>query len=106
MKLVTSGFVLVALAVALWLILRSIGIELSVALVLVVTVATNLLAGLVPIPGGIGIAEAVLTSWLVLVGVPETSAFAATVVYRMWTFYLPAVEGFFAMRWLERRDYL
>ncbi|MDJ0663312.1 MAG: lysylphosphatidylglycerol synthase transmembrane domain-containing protein [Acidimicrobiia bacterium] len=105
--LLTSNFLArLALAVALWLILRSIGIELSVALVLVVTVATNLLAGLVPIPGGIGIAEAVLTSWLVLVGVPETSAFAATVVYRMWTFYLPAVEGFFAMRWLERRDYL
>ena len=105
--LLTSNFLArLALAVTLWLILRSIGVEMSLALVLVVTVATNLLAGLVPIPGGIGIAEAVLTSWLVLVGVPETSAFAATVVYRMWTFYLPAVEGFFAMRWLERRDYL
>jgi uncharacterized membrane protein YbhN (UPF0104 family)/tRNA A-37 threonylcarbamoyl transferase component Bud32 len=95
-----------ALAVVLWLVLRSIGIEMSVVVVLVVTVATNLLAGLVPIPGGIGIAEAVMTSWLVLVGVPEEPAFAATVVYRMWTFYLPAVEGFFAMRWLEHRDYL
>ncbi len=105
--LLTSNFLArLALAVALWLILRSIGVEMSLALVLVVTVATNLLAGLVPIPGGIGIAEAVLTSWLVLVGVPEASAFAATVVYRMATFYLPAVEGFFAMRWLERRDYL
>jgi uncharacterized protein (TIRG00374 family) len=77
-----------------------------VALVLVVTIATNLLAGLVPIPGGIGIAEAVMISWLVLVGVPEEAAFAAPIVYRSWTFYVPAIEGFFAMRWLERYDYL
>lgn len=105
--LLTSNFLArLALAVALWLILRSTGVEMSLALVLVVTVATNLLAGLVPIPGGIGVAEAVLMSWLVLVGVPEAPAFAATVVYRVCSFYLPAVEGFFAMRWLERRDYL
>jgi hypothetical protein len=57
----------------------------SVALVLVVTIATNLLVGLVPIPGGFGIAEAVMISWLVLVGVPEEAAFAATIVYRLWT---------------------
>jgi uncharacterized membrane protein YbhN (UPF0104 family) len=95
------------LGFTLWLILRSIGIDdVSIPLALTVAVATNLLAGLVPVPGGVGIAEAVMTSWLVLVGVPETSAFAATVVYRMWTFYLPAIEGFLAMRWLEERDYL
>ena len=107
MTLLASNFLSrLALAVALWLILRSIGVEMSVMVVLIVTVATNLLAGLVPIPGGIGVAEAVMISWLVLVGVPEESAFAATIVYRMWTFYLPALEGFFAMRWLERHDYL
>jgi uncharacterized protein (TIRG00374 family) len=91
----------------LWIVLRAIGVGgVGIAVALTVTVATNLLAGLVPIPGGIGVAEAVLTSWLVLVGVPEAPAFAATVVYRMCTYYLPAVEGFFAMRWLESRDYL
>jgi hypothetical protein len=84
---------MVGRAVALWLTLRSIGIEMSVALVLGVTVATNLLAGLLPIPGGIRIAEAVMISWMVLVGVPEESASAATIVYRLWTFYVPAIEG-------------
>ena len=94
-------------AVTLWIVLRALGVDdISIPVALAVTVATNLLAGLVPIPGGIGIAEAVLTSWLILVGVPEASAFAATVVFRMWMTYLPAVEGFFAMRWLEARDYL
>jgi uncharacterized membrane protein YbhN (UPF0104 family) len=47
-----------------------------------------------------------MTGMLTLAGVPEASAFAATVTYRMITFYLPAVEGFFAMKWLEARDYL
>ncbi len=96
-----------AFGFTLWIILRSLGVaDITIPVALAVTVATNLLAGLVPVPGGIGIAEAVLTSWLVLVGVPEATAFAATVMYRMWTFYLPAVEGFFALRWLEARDYL
>jgi uncharacterized membrane protein YbhN (UPF0104 family) len=106
--LVTANFLArLALGLTLWIILRAIGVDdVSIPLALTVTVATNLLAGLVPIPGGVGIAEAVMTSWLVVVGVPEAAAFAATVVYRMWTFYLPAVEGFFAMRWLEKRDYL
>jgi len=108
LTLVTSNFLArLALGFTLWIILRSIGVDdVGIPLALTVTVATNLLAGLVPIPGGVGIAEAVMTSWLVVVGVDEASAFAATVVYRMWTFYVPAIEGLFAMRWLEKRDYL
>ncbi len=95
------------LGVTLWIVLRAVGVDdVSIAVALAVTVATNLLAGLVPVPGGIGVAEAVMTSWLVLVGVPQPEAFAATIVFRLWTFYLPAIEGFFALRWLESRDYL
>jgi uncharacterized protein (TIRG00374 family) len=93
--------------VTLWILLRSVGVgDVTIAVAFAVTVATNLLAGLVPIPGGIGVAEAVMTSWLVLVGVPEAPAFAVTVLFRMFTFYIPAVEGFFAVRWLEKGGYL
>jgi glycosyltransferase 2 family protein len=94
------------LASTLWFILESIGVSLPLLTCLVVTVAANLLAGLVPIPGGIGVAEAVLTSFLVLAGLDADAAFAATVVYRLATFYLPAGQGFFATRWLEAGDYL
>ena len=59
-----------------------------------------------PIPGGIGVAEAVLTSFLVLAGLDQDSAFAAAIVFRMATFYIPAGEGFFATRWLEAGDYI
>jgi uncharacterized membrane protein YbhN (UPF0104 family)/tRNA A-37 threonylcarbamoyl transferase component Bud32 len=94
------------LAVTLWLILQGIGTPLSLGTCLVAVVSTNLLAGLVPIPGGIGIAETFMTGVLVLAGLDDATAFAATITYRMITFYLPAVEGFFAMRWLEGNGYL
>jgi uncharacterized membrane protein YbhN (UPF0104 family) len=94
------------LGLTLWFVMQGIHFPISYWEALTVTVATNLLAGLVPIPGGIGVAEAVLTSFLILVGVPEAEAFAGAVVFRVATFYLPAVAGFPAMRWLERRDYL
>lgn len=94
------------LAITLWFILLALDQPVSLATALVVTVATNLLAGLVPIPGGVGVAEATLTALLILVGVPEDGAFTAAVVFRVCTFYIPAVAGFFATRWLENRDYL
>ena len=96
----------IILAIVLFLILQAIGTPLPLVTCLVVTVATNLLAGLVPIPGGIGVAEAVLTSLLVLAGLDQDSAFAAAVVFRMATFYIPAGEGFFATKWLEQGDYI
>lgn len=94
------------LAVTLWFILQAIGEPLPLVTCLVVTVATNLLAGLVPIPGGIGVAEAVLTSFLVLAGLGTDEAFAAAVVFRVATFYIPAGEGFFALKWLQDGGYL
>jgi uncharacterized protein (TIRG00374 family) len=94
------------LGMTLWLMLRAIGVDLDYGIALVVAVATDLLGGFVPIPGGVGVAEAVMTGFLVTLGVDEPSAFAATVAYRVVTFYLPALEGFFGMRWLERNEYL
>lgn len=55
-----------------------------------------------PIPGGIGVAEATMAALLFTLGVDESTAFAVTVVYRVITFYLPALEGIFGSRWLER----
>lgn len=96
----------VVLAVTLWCVLRAIGTPLPLVTALVVTVATNLLAGLVPIPGGIGVAEAVLTSFLTVAGLGAEEAFTAAVIFRIATFYIPAGEGFFAMRWLEKTGHL
>jgi uncharacterized protein (TIRG00374 family) len=94
------------MAGSLWLVLVAIDTQISFAGCLVAVVATNLLQGLVPVPGGIGVTETVMTGFLVGLGVDQTSAFAATITWRVITFYLPSAQGFFAMRWLERHDYL
>ncbi len=100
---VGSRFVL---ALSMWLILLSLDVSLGIWSVLTATVAAGLIGGVIPVPGGVGVTEAVLTGFLVLFGVEETSAFAAAVIYRVATFYIPSGAGFFSMRWLEKRGYV
>jgi uncharacterized membrane protein YbhN (UPF0104 family) len=59
-----------------------------------------------PVPGGIGVMEAALTVGLVAVGAPESAALAAAVTFRIVTFYVPAMWGGAAFRWLEHHGYL
>ena len=84
----------------------ALGYHVSLGQVLLINISVGRLAGLLPIPGGIGVVEGGLTFGLVQAGVPESVAFAAVLLYRVATFYLPPVWGFFALRWLERNDHL
>jgi glycosyltransferase 2 family protein len=61
---------------------------------------------LLPVPGGIGVAEGGLMLGLTKAGVPAEPAFAVVLMYRTATFYLPPVWGFFSMRWLQRTGHL
>ena len=90
----------------LWASLYAVGSPIGLMPCTVVVVATGLFQGIVPIPGGIGVSEALMVGLLVPLGVASEVAMAATVVWRVATFYLPATEGFFASRWLERHGYL
>jgi uncharacterized membrane protein YbhN (UPF0104 family) len=82
------------------------GTPISFADLLLIHLTVSLLAGLVPVPGGIGVAEAILTMGLIRAGMPDDAAFAAVIAYRASTFYLPPIWGFFSLRWLERNRYL
>lgn len=93
-------------ALVLWLVLRSLGEGLGLGVALAVVIATGLLQAVVPVPGGIGVAEAVMTGFLVVLGVEEAAAFAATVTYRGIVFYLPILQGGVALRWLTRHGFL
>lgn len=73
---------------------------------LVINVVTSLFAGLMPVPGGIGVSEAALVAGLTAAGVPSGPAFAIVITYRLATFYLPPIWGAVAYRWLERNRYL
>ncbi len=93
-------------AVALGLFARGFGYEISLAELLVINISVSLLASFVPVPGGVGVAEFGLTVGLTAAGMEPESAIAAVLLYRIATFYLPPLWGFFAMRWLQRNRYL
>ena len=94
------------LGITLWLTLQAVGSDLSYGSALFVAAGTSLLAGFMPVPGGVGVAEATMTALLVTFGVDQSTAFAVTVAYRVITFYLPALEGFFGARWLGKHGYV
>ena len=66
----------------------------------------SLFAGLMPVPGGMGVAEAGFTVGLQAIGVPSAIAISTAITYRLVTFYLPPIWGAAAMRWLRRQQYV
>lgn len=94
------------LALSLGAFVRSFGHAVGLGELLVIIISVSLLAGVIPIPGGIGVTEGGLIYGLVGAGVGEEVAFAAVILYRAASFYLPPVWGFFSLRWLERNDYV
>ncbi|MFP4149970.1 MAG: lysylphosphatidylglycerol synthase domain-containing protein [Nitriliruptoraceae bacterium] len=93
-------------SLVLWAALVALDERLGLGVVLVVVIVTGLLQAIVPVPGGIGVTEAVMTGLLVGLGVAQAPAFAAVVVYRVIIFYAPIVQGAVAMAWLTRNGHL
>ena len=94
----------VLLAVALGMCLRAFGQQASLADLILVNTCVSLFAGLLPVPGGMGVAEAGLTTGLIAIGVSEDIAVSTAIVYRLVTFYLPPAWGWFGLRWLRVSD--
>jgi glycosyltransferase 2 family protein len=82
------------------------GVHLALWQLIAVNVIASTLAGLVPVPGGIGAAEAALAGGLVAIGIPEAVAFAIAITDRLCTYYLPPISGYFALRWLQRKGFV
>ncbi len=93
-------------AFALWLTALAFGWVIPLSSMLVINTIAALFAGLLPIPGGVGVTEALLTAGLTAVGIDESAAFAIAVTYRVLSAYLPPVWGWFSLQWLERNEYL
>jgi uncharacterized protein (TIRG00374 family) len=60
----------------------------------------------VPTPGGLGGIEALLTASLTTAGIPLDQAVVSTLVFRLVTFWLPLVPGWFALRFLTSKNAL
>jgi glycosyltransferase 2 family protein len=82
------------------------GAHLNLAELVFVNSATAVLSGLIPVPGGIGAAEAALTAGLIAVGVDQSTAFAIAITQRLCTFYLPPIWGYISLRWLSNNGYI
>ncbi len=82
------------------------GANLGLAQALVVNMLASVFASVMPVPGGIGVAEASLAAGMMVFGVPQTEAYAAALTHRLATFYLPPIWGWFSLRYLTRKGYL
>jgi glycosyltransferase 2 family protein len=85
---------------------RAVGFHISFADVLLINESVALLASFIPVPGGIGVVEYGLMVGLTSAGMSPESALITVLLYRLSTFYLPPIWGFFAFRWLKRNRYL
>ncbi|HUV18859.1 MAG TPA: lysylphosphatidylglycerol synthase transmembrane domain-containing protein [Ilumatobacteraceae bacterium] len=93
-------------ALALAAVVAAFGASVPFTALIFVSVGTGLLAGLAPVPGGIGVAEATMTALLTGVGLPAEQAFSIAVTYRLVTSYLPPVIGFFSLNWMTDKGYI
>jgi uncharacterized protein (TIRG00374 family) len=82
------------------------GVDLNLAQLVFVNTAASVLSSLIPVPGGIGAAEASLSAGLIAMGVDESTAFAIAITQRICTFYLPPIWGYMSLQWLSRKGYV
>jgi uncharacterized membrane protein YbhN (UPF0104 family) len=105
---VIAANVLVQLLFSLtsYTVLQAFGQDVGFADVVLVNVFVALFAGLMPVPGGVGVTEAALTAGYTAIGVDSSTAMAAALCYRLVTFYIPPCFGYFAMRSLRNQHLL
>jgi uncharacterized protein (TIRG00374 family) len=93
-------------SLTIWTVLRAFGQEVDLVDAININEAVALFAGLIPVPGGVGVTEGALTAGFIAVGVPEDVAFSVALSYRLCTFYLPPIWGYLSMSSLQRDRYL
>lgn len=93
-------------AIILGLCLQAFGHHATMAQLLLVNTVASLFAGFMPVPGGMGVAEAAYTAGLVALGVPNAAAMSTAIAFRAITYFLPPAWGAIAMRWLRQHSFI
>ena len=93
-------------AAILGLCLQAFGAEAHFSQLVLVNTLVSLFAGLMPVPGGVGVAEAGYTACLQAIGIPSAIAISTAITFRLVTFYLPPLWGSVSMAWLRRHQYV
>lgn len=93
-----NGLVFLADAATLLACLYALGQPCGFGTAFIALVMASIVVTLGPIPLGLGSFEATSTATLNLLGVPVVAAFAATMLFRLLTLWLPLLPGLFLMR--------
>jgi glycosyltransferase 2 family protein len=93
-------------AITLGACVRAFGMHVALSDLILINTVVTLFAGILPVPGGVGITEGGLSLGLTRAGVPAALALAIALSYRFVTFYLPPLWGYLSLRWLTARRYL
>ncbi len=93
-------------AIILGITLAAFGESAALSQLILINTAVSLFAGLMPVPGGMGVSEAGYTAGLQAIGIPAPIAMSTAIAFRLVTFYLPPLWGSVAMRWLRRHSFI
>ena len=84
---------------------QALGVELTMAQALLTYTAGNIMASLVPTPGGLGSAEAGIFAGLTIAGLSTAEAVSVTMLYRLISYWIPLIPGYLAF-WHLRKSVL
>lgn len=82
------------------------GGDLNISVIAVVYLAGATIGQAAPTPGGLGAVEAALAAGLTAAGLEGSIAVSAVLLYRLVTFWLPTIPGYWAFGWLTRHNAL
>ena len=86
--------------------LNAFGSNISIATAAFVYLAGATIGQAAPTPGGIGAVEAALVAGLTAAGIPSGTALSGVLLYRVVTFWLPVLPGWYAFVNLQRKNNL
>lgn len=82
------------------------GGQLDVSAIAIVYLTGSVVGQAAPTPGGLGAVEAAMAAGLTAAGLPGGLAVSSVLLFRLVTFWLPTVPGWFALNAMQRRDLL
>jgi uncharacterized protein (TIRG00374 family) len=93
-------------SVAFYAALNAFGSDISFATAAFVYLAGATIGQAAPTPGGIGAVEAALVAGLTASGIPSGTALSGVLLYRVATFWLPVLPGWYAFANLQSKNAL
>lgn len=103
-----GGILLLNLAYigVLYACIRAFDGNMNLAVVAVVYLAGATIGQAAPTPGGLGAVEAALAAGLTAGGLDAGLAVSAVLLYRLITFWIPTIPGYWAFNWLTKKGAL